>query len=392
MLTLYAVTALAGWSIAWATLARGLRRIPRLRAGSVPAVSASVAIVVAARNEERVVEAALRSLLAQRHGRLRIVAVNDRSDDRTGPILDRLSRAESRLDVLHVSDLPPDWLGKNHALHLGAGRADAEFLVFTDADIVMHPDAVAAAVGYAVRRGLDHAAVFPRMRADGPLLNAAIGVFTVLFSLRFRPWRAADPGSRAHVGIGAFNLVRRAAYERMGGHASISLRPDDDLRLGRALKEAGCRSEAVFGDRLLSVEWYRSVREMVRGLRKNAYAAADYNTGLIVLLVTLLLAFHVAPFAAALLSDGMPRAGFALAALLAVSSFDLSARRFGVRRAAALLYPFGALIVAYAVVAATVRALVTGGVEWRGTVYPLERLRRASGPGGRHTTRWRTGA
>lgn len=378
-MTAWAGLAVAGWLTAWGMLALGLRRIPRLRARPGGAASASAAVVVAARNEERDVEAAVRSLLAQRHARLRIVAVDDRSDDRTGAILDRLAAAEPRLDVVHVRDLPPDWLGKNHALHVGAARTDADFLVFADADIVAHPDAVGSALAHALERGLDHAAVFPRMRAPGALLNAAIGVFTILFSLRYRPWRAADPGSRAHVGVGAFNLVRRVAYERIGGHASISLRPDDDLRLGRALKAAGCRSEAVYGGLLLAVEWYRSVPELVRGLRKNAFAAAGYDAGLIGLILSLLLAFHVAPFVAVLLTTGLARAGFGVAALLALACFRMCAGRFGVRRRAALLYPAGALIVAWAIAAATARALATGGVEWRGTVYSLDRLRRSNG-------------
>jgi hypothetical protein len=365
----------AGWAIAFVLLARGLARIPRLLPAAGPDVPA--AVIVAARNEERDVERAVRSLLSQDQPGLRIVVVDDRSDDATGAILDRLAAASPTLGVVHVADLPAGWLGKNHALHVGAAAADADWLIFADADVVMRPDAVGSALAHARLRGLDHLAVFPRMVARGALLNAAIGVFTVLFSLRFRPWAASDPDSTAHVGVGAFNLVRREAYESVGGHRSIALRPDDDLRLGRLLKEAGGRTEAAYGDRLLSVEWYGSVQALVRGLRKNAFAAVEYRGWLVAGLVALLLAFHVGPFAAALLTSGAARELFAVAAGFAVLSFDRSAGRFGVTRWTALLYPAGALVVAYAIAAATVRALRTGGVEWRGTVYPLAELRAA---------------
>ncbi|HSM37640.1 MAG TPA: glycosyltransferase [Longimicrobiales bacterium] len=376
MTALAAFTA-AGWAVACWMLVRGLRRIPRLSTAE-PAPE-SVAIIVAARDEERDVERAVRSLLAQEHPGLEVVVVDDRSGDATGAILDRMARDHGALRVLHVASLPAGWLGKNHALHEGAATVAADWLVFADADVIMRPDAVASAVAHARGRGLDHLAVFPRMIARGALLNATVGVFTVLFALRFRPWAAADPESRAHIGVGAFNLVRRTAYEAMGGHRSIALRPDDDLRLGRALKEAGGRSAAAFGDRLLAVEWYRSVPDLVRGLRKNAFAAVEYRPWLVAVVVALLLAFHVGPFAALLLTEGVARLLFGAAAGLAMLSLDRSAGRFGVTRTSALLYPAGALVVAYAIGAATVRALWTGGVEWRGTIYPLAALREETG-------------
>lgn len=364
---------LAGWAVALWLLARGLRRIPRLRRAG-PA-EGSVTVVVAARNEECGVERGLRSLLAQRQPGLRVVAVDDRSEDRTGAILDRLAAVEPALRVAHVAALPDGWLGKNHALHVGAAQADTEYVVFADADVVMDPDAVSSALFHARENGLDHLAVFPRMVARGALLNATIGVFTVLFALRFRPWDAGDPERGGHVGVGAFNLVRREAYDAAGGHRSIGLRPDDDLRLGRLLKESGGRSAAAYGDHLVRVEWYPSIAALTRGLRKNAFAAAEYRPWLVAFLVAVLLAFHVWPFVGVWVATGPARALFAGACALAMLAFDRSAGRFGVRRWTALLYPAGALVVTYAIAAATVRALVTGGVEWRGTVYPLDRLR-----------------
>jgi cellulose synthase/poly-beta-1,6-N-acetylglucosamine synthase-like glycosyltransferase len=221
----------AGWAIAFVLLARGLARIPRLLPAAGPDVPA--AVIVAARNEERDGERAVRSLLSQDQPGLRIVVVDDRSDDATGAILDRLAAASPTLGVVHVADLPAGWLGKNHALHVGAAAADADWLIFADADVVMRPDAVGSALAHARLRGLDHLAVFPRMVARGALLNAAIGVFTVLFSLRFRPWAACDPASNPHVGVGGLNKVRREAEESVGGHRSVARRAVDGQRHGR---------------------------------------------------------------------------------------------------------------------------------------------------------------
>src|SRR6185436_14838718 len=127
---------------AFAYLLLAARRIPRL--GDVPplgdAEMPSISIVVAARNEARGIEAAMRSLLAQDVPRLEVVAVDDRSEDATGAILDRFAEAEPRLRVVHVAELPDGWLGKCHALWLGAGQAAGELILFTDADVVMAPD------------------------------------------------------------------------------------------------------------------------------------------------------------------------------------------------------------------------------------------------------------
>mgnify|MGYP001237708278 CR=1 FL=1 len=225
----------------------GMRRLGRLAladpiAGPAPRVS----VVVAARNEARGVEAGMRSLLAQHYPALEIVAVNDRSTDETGAILDRLALGEPRLRVVHVAELPAGWLGKNHALALGAAAASGAWLLFTDADVVMQRDTLSRAIGHAERTGLDHLTVVPDLILPGLLKCFTVG-FIVWFSVYVRPWKASDPKSRFFVGVGAFNLVRTTAYQRAGGHEPIRMRPDDDLKLGKILKRSGARAEALSG-------------------------------------------------------------------------------------------------------------------------------------------------
>ncbi|MEL6906247.1 MAG: glycosyltransferase family 2 protein, partial [Planctomycetota bacterium] len=233
-----------------ATLAVGAYVHPRMRriaslepvsdAAAADGPAPTVALVVAARDEADAVERAVRSLLAQADtfppGALAVVAVDDRSSDGTAAILDRLAAENDALRAVHVEALPDGWLGKNHALHLGAEAAgDVDFLLFTDADVEFEPGAVRAVAAHAWTNDLDHLAGGPRVVARSFALQGMIATFGVLFALFTRPWSHGDPRRDTACGVGALNLVRRTAYERAGGHAAIRLFVDDDLRLGRAV-------------------------------------------------------------------------------------------------------------------------------------------------------------
>jgi hypothetical protein len=245
--------------------ARGNRQIHNLRDAAPLADSGlpRVSIIIAARNEERKLAAALRSVRRLDYPRLEIIAVNDRSPDSTGAILDRLAHNDPRLRPLQVTALPPGWLGKCHALHLGAATATGDWLLFTDADVVYAPDCLRRAIGFALAGNLDYLAVMPRMTQPDILLTMFVGAFTVFFGLYARPWRAREPRRPDHIGIGAFNLVRTTVYRQLGGHQAIALRPDDDLKLGK-LKKNGCRQDIARGAEWLTVEWYGSLRELTQ--------------------------------------------------------------------------------------------------------------------------------
>jgi glycosyltransferase involved in cell wall biosynthesis len=348
-----------------------LARVPTLDDADLPMVTA----IVAARDEERGMEAALRSLLAQDLARFEVIVVDDRSTDRTGEILDRMAAAEPRLRVVHVAELPGGWLGKNHALHLGAGEARGELLLFTDADIVMAPDTVRRAASHVVRRRLDHLTMAPRVHMPGFLIQAFGVVFGIFFIVFTRPWKASDPRSRSHVGIGAFNLVRADAYRRIGTHRAIAMRPDDDMKLGKLVKKNGLRQDFLVAADHISVEWYASVREVVRGLRKNGFAGLDYRVELVVGSTLTLLVVFVWPFLAVLVTGGATRLLYALAVAVILAIYVGAARHQRVPVAGAVAFPVVSLLFVAVVWNAMLYTLRHRGIEWRGTHYPLDELR-----------------
>ena len=228
----------------------------------------SLSIVVAARNEAATIEAALETLLRVDYPDLRIIVVDDRSEDATGEIIDRVARRDARVQSVHVTRLPDGWLGKVHALSAGVARAEGEWILLTDADVHLRPDALRRAMALAEDRGLDHLAVLPHLQTSGLLVEVMVAAFLRVFPVAMRVWAVSDPKSRAFIGVGAFNLVRRAALEQTEGFEWLRLEVADDAGLGLMLKSPGFRSAAARGPGLVSVEWYPTVADMARGAEK----------------------------------------------------------------------------------------------------------------------------
>ena len=183
-------------------VAPAMARIRRLEPDPDDLEAPSVAVVIAARDEANTIEPALRSLLDQAGPATTITVVDDRSADGTSEILSRLKSEYERLHSVRVEALPAGWLGKTHALALGAEAAgDVDWILFTDADVVFEPGAVEAAIRYADAHDLDHLTGGPTIRTRSFALAGMIAAFGVLFSLFTQPWRTPLPRTRAAVGI-----------------------------------------------------------------------------------------------------------------------------------------------------------------------------------------------
>jgi glycosyltransferase involved in cell wall biosynthesis len=364
------------WIGATWEILRGNRRLRRLATLDAPPPTnwPRVSIVFAARNEAGTVGAAVPTMLALDYPELEFIAVNDRSEDGTGEILDELAARDARLIVEHVPALRPGWLGKNHALHRGAQRTSGRWILFTDADIRFRPDALRRAVAYAEAAQLDHLAAAPQLHERGHLLGICVGAFSLLFTMFLRPWTIPNPRSPSHGGVGAFNLVRAATYRRLGGHAPLRLRPDDDIKLGKLMKSGG-RSEFLLGAGAISVEWYASVGELVRGLTKNAYAGVDYRAWMILGGVASLALFFFWPLATLGMVAGLEWWLYAASVALMLVVGVANTRADGGQGWHGLFLPLGLLVLSYILLRSMVVTHWQRGIVWRGTHYPLRELK-----------------
>lgn len=337
----------------------------------------SVAIVVPCRNEGAQIEAAARSLMAVDYPRLQLVLVNDRSTDDTGVIMDRLAADDPRVSVVHVDTLPDGWLGKNHALARGVASTDAEWLLFTDGDVHLHPETLRRAVAHALQHHADHLALFPDVWSRGdPALDLALAAFGRYFSVGQRVWAVSDPNSSASVGVGAFNLVRRDALEEAGGLEAFPLDVADDLALGLALKRSGATTHVASGGDLVGVEWYPSFGAMARGLEKNTFAPLEFRLSRLFLLVGFLLTIELSPFLAlTALAHNQVVFGAGLVAALIAVTMDLGMALWSGRpRWTCLFVPAGGVLMAAIFLRAGLIGHRQGGLVWRDSFYPKEQI------------------
>jgi glycosyltransferase involved in cell wall biosynthesis len=356
--------------------------VPVDSSGKVPRVS----IIVPARNEAEHIRGALVSLLELDYPDYEVIAIDDRSDDPTGEILDRLwsewrDRGEElhhRLKVLHLQELPKGWLGKPHAMWRGAKLATGEWVLFTDADVVFRHDALRRALVYAERECADHVVLFPTMVMKSVGERMMIAFFQSQFVFAHMPWKVSDPGSRHAVGVGAFNLVRREVYERLGTYQRLRLEVLDDMRLGEVVKQAGFRQRVAFGRDLLRLRWIVGAMGMVGNLTKNGFAILRFNPWLTALAVSGVLLVNVGPFAGAVFAPGYAKAAFLVALIAICIVYVGMSWHSDVSPWYAVLHPAGAVLFCYALVRSAVLTLTQGGVDWRGTHYPLAELRKFS--------------
>ena len=328
-------------------------------------------------NEEESIEQALVRLLALDYDSYEVIAVDDRSTDRTGEIMDKVAAdSGGRLKIVHITELPAGWMGKVHAMWTAARQCDSEWILFTDADVMFRKDCLRRAVAYAEAESADHVVLFPRIIMKRVGEKMMIAFFQLLFVFGHRPWKVADPKAKDHMGVGAFNMVRRSAYEAVGTYAALKFEVVDDMKLGKVMKNGGFRQRLVFGDDLIEIRWARGARGVVRNLTKNFFAVMSFQTwrslGACVGMVILnLLPFWGAPFA-----PGWTRVPYAVAL---GSMFLLYAgvwRKVEIAPWYFLLHPVSTILFIYTMLKSTFVTLRNGGVEWRGTFYPLEELRK----------------
>ncbi len=380
------------WCLQAVTALRGMTRLPDLTEidASLPPLPTSacpqISVIVPACNEEATIEATLLSVLASTGLRLQVIAVDDRSTDRTGQYIDKLAAENAArggthsLEVLHICELPANWLGKPHAMSLAAQRAQAPWLLFTDGDVLFEPQALALALRQALASAADHQVLVPTLILESTGERAMLAAMQVLSQWTIRLWRVADRKNKDFIGVGGFNLIRREVYMQVGGFESLRMEVLDDLRLGWKLKRAGFAQQVVLGPGLVRIRWIEGALAVVRLVEKNGFAVYRYRVG-ITLLACLGIVLQAALPLAAMAAGGWTRlAGLVTYAAMALV-YQANRRVTQVAPWHAVFFAPAAVLVAFAFLRSMFLTLARHGVEWRGTRYPLGELRRYAGRG-----------
>lgn len=351
-----------------------------------------LSVIIAACNEADTIEQALQSLLQTDYPNLEIIIVNDRSTDATGAIIERLASedARARIKPLHIQELPDGWLGKVHALHVASKAATGDFLLFTDADIHFSPDALSRAIAFAEQHQLGHLAMAPETRKPASanalqqwFVSLAIAGFMALFLFAMRIRKVRSLESDAFIGIGAFNLVRRSAFERTEGFGWLKMEVLDDVGLGMMMKRSGAHCDCVSGVGLIHLEWYSTLAAVAQGFEKNFFAGfGQYRWSRLLWRAGQIAAMVFLPWVAALWAWwALDNVLLAFLLLCLHIALPLGVAAWQRKRLPVELSVVAALPLAFALVIAFMlrsawRVSRKGGIGWRGTYYPLETLRR----------------
>jgi glycosyltransferase involved in cell wall biosynthesis len=359
-------------------VAYGALRLPWVR-DFPPALDTScprISILFSARDEEEKLPAALATLMEVDYPDFEVVAVDDRSQDATGRILDEFAATHPQLRVVHVERLPEGWLGKPHGLQKAYEASSGEWLLFTDADVRFKPAVLRRAISLVREHSLDHLTLLGDVEMVGCWETVLITFFGLGFHIAANPAQASNPRSSRYVGVGAFQLLRRSAYQASGTHRRLAMEVVDDMKLGKLVKEAGFRSGCGVAQDLVAVRWHAGLGNLVRGVTKNFFAGAGYDLKIVTAQLAGLVMMDMLPFVGVVLGHGWIRALGAIGVAIALSFHAGVAWVMRVSPLYALTHPLGAALFFYMLLRSTVVTLWQGGIVWRGTFYPLDELKR----------------
>jgi glycosyltransferase involved in cell wall biosynthesis len=335
-----------------------------------------VSIIFSALDEEVAIEETVSSFLKLDYPNFEVIAVNDRSTDSTPDILNRLSQLHPTLVVHHINNLPAGWFGKNHALHVAAKAARGEWLLFTDADVLMKKETLVQAMSYAIDNTLDHLTIFEHHIRKTFGLKLLLLSYYLCYSIQRKPWRISQSWSKHTVGHGAFNLVRKSAYQHCGGHQTIALECLDDMKLGELIKSRGFRQDTVDGKDFVEREWYGSLNEMISGVEKNSFAYFNYRMLPSIRDTVLAIIFFIWPLFSLFFCTGLIVFLNSINILLMLGISAFIAKKFRLKKRYALFYPLSIAILLYSIWNSIAKIYKNKGVIWRGTHYSLKLLRK----------------
>jgi len=331
--------------------------------------SDAVSAILPVRNEETAVERAVVSLAAQPEIR-QILVVNDQSTDGTARVLAQLAAREPKLQLLDAGPLPAGWVGKNHAAWQGAQRARERWLLFTDADAVHLPGSAGRALADAAATGAAMISYSPAQEMHTWWERSLIPFIFCRLSELYSYAAVNNPQSPAAAANGQYLLVRRDAYDAIGGHAAVSGEVLEDVALARRAKAAGVALYFAPGAEIARVRMYASFGAMWEGWTKNLFPLIKTPGQTVTREL-----FSVLPWIPVLCFLALPlHVGFAVLGFLLLAgrhaSYAAQLRRNRFPRSDVLYYLAGVVLYA-GVLLSSDWHYARGKVVWKGREYPV---------------------
>lgn len=351
--------------------------------GEISAIGESLTVIIPARNEAGRIGETLRALLQQQYPGLRVLVVDDRSEDATLDIVRQVSTGDDRVSAMRIEALPPGWMGKSHALWCASQQIDTDWILFLDADCHVLPRGLLNAMRYALHKKADVLSLWPRDGSRGfweRLLLPLCGAMIVIWYGRSA--RDSDNGGTVAFANGQFILVKRDAYMTVDGHRGVRAAIIEDIPLAKRLKANGYRVLSAIGADICVVRMYESLGELVRGWQRiyiGVLTPTQIGLCMLSIVIGSLAPFVLVPICALQTIHGGSvswQIFLALSVAHFIALMATSIRFFGIahcRLRYLCLYPLSCVGVLAILGAAFARSVGHSSIEWRGTRYEIRR-------------------
>jgi chlorobactene glucosyltransferase len=348
-----------------------------------PANAPLISVCIPARNEERNILKCVESALAQNYPNLEVIVLDDRSTDATPSLLNEIASRDSRLLTIRGVELPSGWAGKPHALYQASKLARGEWICFVDADTTLAPQALSSCYSKAIETNADLFTTLNRQILGSFWEKVIMPLVMTALSVGFSPRKVNDPNRREAVANGQFILIKRSAYDKIGGHEKVKDQIVEDKAIAEQVKWSGHRLVMADGRQFVSTRMYTSLPEMWEGWTKNIYLGLrDHPSMLALGVLGATLALIVALFMPIwpllgvwwfLHGGGWMAVGVIVKSLIVwlalILARALVARGMNISAWYALTTPLGAGIFAAMMLASAWKVVSGTGVTWKGRVY-----------------------
>ena len=377
---------LVGVALTWIFLIRSMwitfRDSPFLdQFNSKPHVKPKVSVILPARNEERFIERCLKSLAEQDYENYEIIAIDDRSDDRTGEIIKKITQKIPNL-LYALADLKPEkWMGKNWACMEGFKKATGELLLFTDADTFHSKRTISLAVDHMMSEELDALTVIPKMICLDNWTKITLPVLSTFLHTRFSALRVNDSSKKTGYFFGSFFIIKRKTYELVGTHEGVKGEIVEDGALGKKVKEAGFKLKMVRGEHLVEAVWARDWSTLWNALKRlmiplylqaRSVAVAIFFAVLFLVFMPFPMLIYSASFASLSTSFTTLFAISIITTILVFVASVIDAKKgLSLTISYALMAPIGSSIIIAGFASGILHAKRNDAVTWRGRTYSM---------------------
>ena len=344
-----------------------------------------ISVVVAAKDEADNIEQCVRTMLEQDYPNFEMIVANDRSTDDTARIVERIASEDKRLRLMNIEHLPEGWCGKNNAMQNAVADTDGEWICMIDADCQQtSARTLSVAISYAQETGADLLSILPNLEMRTFWENVAQPVCSGIMMIWFHPDKVNDPNKPHAYANGAFMLMKRSTYERIGTHEAVKDKVNEDMHMAYRVKSNGLNLRVVRNDGMSKVRMYTSLRETLRGWSRIFYGTFGtlkrLTISMMVLAVMGLLPYAAAVIGLSAAAAGAEPAGLflalgllgAAAAVMQVSVIWRFCPMIGAKSQIALTYPLGCVVGIVALVSAMTKLRRGAKITWRNTAYKKE--------------------